>query len=305
MGSMRGKQAATSALHKDLLAMTTTDQSANIAAWRGHDLVDSDGSKIGSISDIYADEDTGQPEWIAVSTGLFGTKVSFVPLAGATARGNELVSRWTKEQVKDAPRAEADGRLSQDEEAALYRHYGMAYGESRSDSGLPEGTVGGQTGTGTGTRTGTGTGTTDTVGHDTSGPTTDSAMTRSEEELRVGTTRQEAGRVRLRKWVETEQVSTSVPVAREEIRVEREPITDANIDRATAGPDISEEEHEVTLYEERAVAEKVTVPKERIRLDKTVVTDEERVDGEVRKERIEVDGDGSVDAGADVDRRTR
>ncbi len=249
--------------------MTTTDQADNIAAWRGHDLVDGTGAKIGSISDIYADEDTGQPEWIAVSTGLFGTKVSFVPLAGATPQGNEMVSRWTRDQVKDAPRAEADGRLSQEEEAALYQHYGMAYGESRSGSGLPEGTV----------------------GHDTSGPTTDSAMTRSEEELRVGTTRQEAGRVRLRKWVETEHVSTSVPVTREEIRVGREPITDANIDRATAGPDISGEEHEVTLYEERAVAEKVTVPKERIRLDKTVVTDEERVEGEIRKERVEVDGD--------------
>src|SRR5436305_8484617 len=92
-----------------------------------------------------------------------------------------------------------------------------------------------------------------TVGHDTSGPTTDDAMTRSEERLNVGTRSEEAGRARLRKYVVTEQQEVTVPVSREEVRLEREPITDANIDRATDGPDISEEEHEVTLTAERPV----------------------------------------------------
>src|SRR5215207_3359539 len=119
--------------------MAATDHDNQLMRWRGRDLVGSDGSKIGTISDIYLDEDTGQPEWLAVKTGLFGSRVSFVPLTGATARGDDLTCRWTKEQVKDAPNAEADGRLSQAEEAALYRHYGMGYSESRSDSGLPEG----------------------------------------------------------------------------------------------------------------------------------------------------------------------
>jgi len=73
------------------------------------------------------------------------------------------------------------------------------------------------------------------------GPTTDDAMTRSEEELRVGTARRERGRARLRKYVVTEQVQQTVPVRREEVRVEREPITDANVDRATSGPDISDD----------------------------------------------------------------
>jgi uncharacterized protein (TIGR02271 family) len=125
-------------------------------------------------------------------------------------------------------------------------------------------------------------------------------MTRSEEQLRVGTQRQEAGRVRLRKWVETEQVSQTVPVQREQVRVEREPITEANRGEALSGPEISESEHEVTVHEERAVAEKEVVPKERVRLDKDVVTEEEQVGGEVRKERIEVEGDPDV---ADRDRR--
>jgi len=261
-----------------------TDQMQQLQAWRGHELVDAQGAKIGSIHEIYVDRDTGKPEWLAVSTGMFGTKVSFVPLAGATAQGDQLVSRWSKDQVKDAPNAEADGELSQDEEARLYRHYGMGYSEDRSSSGLPEGGAQGRTnGDDVDLRDGT--------GHDTSGPNTDSAMTRSEEEMRIGTQREQAGTARLRKWVETEHVSETVPVQREQVRVEREPITEANRGAAMSGPEISEEEHEVTLYEETAVAEKVAVPKERVRLEKDVVTDEERVEGEVRKERIEVEGD--------------
>jgi len=276
----------------------TTDQVQTLQAWRGHELVDAEGNKIGKIHEIYVDEDTGQPEWLAVSTGLLGTKVSFVPLAGATAEEDRLVSRWTKDQVKDAPNAEADGQLSQEEEARLYQHYGLSYGERRSSSGLPEG---GQAQTGArwdarGDSDGR-----EGVGRDTSGPNTDSAMTRSEEEMRVGTRREEAGQVRLRKWVETEQASESVPVQREEVRVEREPITDANRDAAMSGPGISEEEYEVTLHEERPVVEKVAVPKERVRLDKDVVTDEEQLSGEVRKERIEVEGD--VDPDMERERR--
>jgi uncharacterized protein (TIGR02271 family) len=116
-------------------------------------------------------------------------------------------------------------------------------------------------------------------------------MTRSEEELRVGTAEQESGRARLRKYVVTEHVQQTVPVQREEVRIEREPITDANVDDAVSGPEISEEEHEVVLHEEQAVVEKRTVPKERVRMDKETVVDEETVDAEVRKEQIEVDGD--------------
>jgi uncharacterized protein (TIGR02271 family) len=88
---------------------------------------------------------------------------------------------------------------------------------------------------------------------------------------------------------ETQQVT--VPVQREEVRVEREPITDANLDDATSGPAISEEEHEVTLHEEEPVVEKRAVPKERVRLDTETVTEERQVAEEVRKEQIEVDGD--------------
>jgi uncharacterized protein (TIGR02271 family) len=244
-----------------------------VAEWRGRNAVDSDGDKIGSIDEIYMDAETGKPEWLAVKTGMLGSKVSFVPIAEASDADGDVRVPYDKQQVKDAPSAEADGELSQDEEASLYRHYGLDYSEARSDSGLPEGQG------------------REAVGRDTSGPTTDDAMTRSEEELRVGKTQRESGRARLRKYVVTEQVQKTVPVQREEVRVEREPITDANVGDAKAGPDISEEEHEVVLHEEEVVTDKRAVPKERVRLDKETVTEDQTVSEEVRKEQIETEGD--------------
>jgi uncharacterized protein (TIGR02271 family) len=249
-----------------------------VTEWRGSTAVDTHGEKIGTIEEIYLDRETGKPEWLAVKTGMFGSKVSFIPVAETSTAGGEVRVPYDKQQVKDAPKAEADGDLSQEEEASLYRHYGLDYSEARSDSGLPEGN-GGQTDD------------RGPVGRDTSGPTTDDAMTRSEEELRVGKTSRESGRARLRKHVVTEQVEKTVPVQREEVRLEREPITDANVGDATAGPAISEEEHEVTLREEEVVVDKRAVPKERVRLDTETVTDERQVAEEVRKEQIEVQGD--------------
>jgi uncharacterized protein (TIGR02271 family) len=352
----------------------------DVQGWQGRTLVDADGDKIGKIEDIYLDRQSGDPEWVAVKTGLFGTRVSFVPIRDATATGDEVRVAHQKDKVKDAPNIEADGELSPDEERVLYEHYGREdYGhwtdesEDRSerlmgretrgdDSSTGEagtadaGTAGlagtaaagtaaaergegtrdtdsgtgttaaggaeageagtGTTGTGTaetgttgtadtGTTgtTGTGTaetgttdtGTTGTAGAGTAGAAAgqagDDAMTRSEEELAVGTQRRETGRARLRKYVVTEDVKETVPVQREELRVEREPITDDNIEQATQGPDISEAEHEITLHAEEPVAEKQTVPKERVRLEKDVHTDEQTVSDEVRKERIDPEGD--------------
>jgi uncharacterized protein (TIGR02271 family) len=128
-------------------------------------------------------------------------------------------------------------------------------------------------------------------GHDTSGPTTDNAMTRSEEELRVGKTQQETGRVRLRKYVTTEQETHTVPVRKERAVVESEPITDANIGNATSGPELSDEEHEVVLNEEHATVEKTVTPVERVRLGTETVTEQDTVTEDVRKEHIETEGD--------------
>ena len=122
-------------------------------------------------------------------------------------------------------------------------------------------------------------------------------MTRSEEELRVGTAERESGRVRLKKYVVEDEVTQTVPVRREEVRLEREPITDGNVGAATDGPAISEEEHEVVLHEEEPVVEKQAVPKERVRLDKEAHTEERQVSDTVRKEEIEVDDARGARAG--------
>ena len=115
-------------------------------------------------------------------------------------------------------------------------------------------------------------------------------MTVSEERVRVGKQRRESGRARLRKYVVTDHVTETVPVQREEARVQREPITESNRDAALTGPDISEDDHEVVLHEEQPVVEKETVPTERVRLDTETVTDQQTVAADVRKERVDVEG---------------
>ena len=248
----------------------------DVQQWQGQTLTDNDGDKIGEIVDIYLDRQSGEPEWLAVKTGLFGSNLSFVPIREASGSGDGVKVPYEKSLVKDAPNVQADGELSPEEEQRLYQHYSLEFGDFDYDKDYDADRTEER----------------GTVGHDTSGPTTDEAMTRSEEELRVGKTSRETGRARLKKFIVTENVETTVPVQREEVRVEREPITDANAGNAMDGPALSEEEHEVVLNAEQPVVEKNVVPKERVRLDKETVTEEVGVNEEVRKERIEAEGDG-------------
>src|SRR4051794_7088762 len=167
--------------------MTMTD-ARNLAAWRGREVVDSDGDKIGRLEEIYVDDQTGEPEWLAVKTGFFGGHVSLVPLAGAATEGDAVRGGYSRDKGRGAPHFDADGHLEPNEKDGLYDYYG------------PETATTGQVSTQA-----------RPAGHDTSGPNTDDAMTRSEEELRVGKTSEEAGRARLRKWVETEHAAQTVP----------------------------------------------------------------------------------------------
>ncbi|MEI4273595.1 PRC and DUF2382 domain-containing protein [Klenkia sp. LSe6-5] len=299
----------------------------------GSTAVDSDGDKLGSVSEVYLDDQSGRPEWATVKTGLFGTRETFVPLREAELSGDSLRVPYAKAMVKDAPSIEADGHLSPSEESELYAYYGVGDGTGMvgdqgrtTDTDRAPGAAGGigtdlddrgnhtaggtarlgddlndrgqhtaragdhDDSTLTGTRNDAG-----TVGRDTSGPTTDDAMTRSEERLSVGTEATEVGRARLRKHVVTENVTRSVPVSREEVRIEREPITDANRGDALDGPALSEEEHEVTLHAERPVVDKETVPVERVRLGTETVTEEQQVNAQVAHEEIEQVEDGRRD----------
>jgi uncharacterized protein (TIGR02271 family) len=250
--------------------------SFDVSSLSGATVRSSSGGKIGTVSQVYVDDRGGQPEWVTVKTGLFGTKESFVPLAAARLDGADLVVDATKDQVSGAPRVDEDGHLSEAQEAEIYRYYGISAG-TQSYAGT-------RSGTDYGTDAGVG-----SVGHDTSGPNTDDAMTRSEEHLVAGTQQTEAGRARLRKYVVTETQQVQVPVSHEEVRLEREPITDANRDAAYSGGDITEEEHEVTLRAERPVVTTEAEAVERVRLGKEKVTNTETVAGEVRKEQVELD----------------
>lgn len=251
----------------------------NIANLTGRDVRDLDGDKIGSIGQFYVDPDSGRPNWVTVKTGFFGTSESFVPLDRAEEVDGDLRVPYSKQTVKDAPNIDPDRELSDEEADRLYDYYDsgdLTGGDGTWSAGADRG------------------GDYDdrSAGRDRTGGT-DDAMTRSEEQLRVGTERVQTGRARLRKYVVTEQQNVTVPVSREEVRLEREPITEGNVGDALSGPDITEDEHEVVLTEERPVVEKETVPVERVRLDKETVTDTERVQADVRKEEIELDDTGT------------
>lgn len=264
----------------------------------GHTAYDRSHHKLGKVGDVYLDSETGMPEWFTVRTGMFGTKESFVPLQPAEMRGDEIVVPFPQEQIKEAPRIDTDGgNLPPEDEIRLYEHYGMAYESAagrgttgtteetapgtatgQPEPGTPAATAGPVAGAPRGTAPGDG------------APADDDAMTRSEEHLRVGTERRQAGRARLRKYVETEYEQHTVPVRRERVRVEHEPITEENRDRAMAGPEITEAEHEMVLEEERPVVGKETRPVERVRMEKEALEQEETIGGEVRRERIETEG---------------
>jgi stress response protein YsnF len=248
----------------------------------------SDGEKIGKVGQLFLDDETGEPEFVTVNTGFFGTSESFVPVTDAEMSSDRLTVPYTKDHVKDAPNVDVDGgHLDPSEEQRLYAHYGRTYTPPNGQAGIGA-PVTGTAGVGTGNVAEPATGTASDTESDTA---SDTAMTRSEEHLEVGTTSQEAGRARLRKYVTTEMETHTVPVRKERAVVETEPITSDNMDEATSGPDISEDEHEVVLHEERPVTETVTEPVERVRLGTETTTEEEQVSGEVRKEQIETEGD--------------
>ena len=160
-----------------------------IRSWRGKTMVDRDGDRIGTIEDIYADDQTGQPEWALVNTGLFGTKSTFVPLAQAAERDGDVQVPYQKQLVKDARGIEANQHLSEAEEQQLWRHYGLDYGADYQTAGRAAAEAG-----------------TDAGGDEREATGRDDAMTRSEEEVQIGTQARERGRVRLRKYVTTKQV---------------------------------------------------------------------------------------------------
>ncbi len=238
-------------------------------SYMGKNALDAQGGKIGSIGQVYVDDETGVPDWITVNTGLFGTKESFAPLAGSSVTGDGVVLPFGKDVVKGAPEIKDAAHLDPDEQQALYDYYQRYLG----------GTSGAQYDTTTTGKT---------------GGNADGYITRSEEQLHVGTQRVEAGRAKLRKFVVTEQQSVTVPVSHDEVQVVREPLQPGDsLDGATIG----EDSLEVSLMQDKVLVDKEIVGVEKVKLATTTVTEQQQVTDQVRKEQIEVDGDtiGAVD----------
>ncbi|GAA2829253.1 PRC and DUF2382 domain-containing protein [Nonomuraea rubra] len=263
-------------------------------------VVGSDGQSIGKVGQIYLNDHSGEPEWVTVRTGFFGMKQTFVPLANSRRSGDEIRVPFDKEMIKGAPNIDVDDRLSLSEEADLYRYYGMQptdiprqrTGEARTRGPVTgERERNGLTGEAAGL-TGERAGMTGGMAGGMTGGVTDERdieMTRSEEQLHIGKESRETGRVRLHKYVETENVQQTIPLSHEEVVVEREPIRDG---QAAGTYEIQAEDREMILHEERAVVGKETKPVERIHVRKQDVQHEETVEGQVRKERLEIDEEG-------------
>ncbi|MFB9071496.1 YsnF/AvaK domain-containing protein [Citricoccus parietis] len=252
---------------------------------------------MGSVGQVYLDDRTNQPTFVTVKTGLFGAKETFVPISEASPSRDGLQVPFDKAFVKDAPNVEADGSLTPQEEQRIYEYYSID--SSGTAAGTGQGTA---AGTGQGTAAGTVPGADSDAGHDTSGDagrdvsTDTESVTARNEQLNVGTEVRETGRVRLRKHTYTDTETVEVPVSREEIVVEREPV---DPDSAEARRETGDQDVEVTAHEEVPVVNK-TATAEKVTVDKTQVQDTERVAGTVQHEDIEVEGDD-----ADTGRRDR
>lgn len=257
----------------------------------GSEVYDTRGERVGKVATVYLSEESQQPEWVTVHTGLFGHKESFVPLAGAQSATDGLHVNWGKDKIKEAPRIDADGRLSAQESMNLYDYYGIPVqrsGEGGQQQRRGRTTERQERQTAAGTAKDQTQGTAHDEGrHQRHGRKTgrDEVMTRSEEQLKVGTQRVETGRVRLRKHVVTEEQQVTVPVSHEEVRIEREPVDP----RAAGKSEIGEDEREVVLHAEKPVVAKETVPVEQVRVHTEEVTEQQQVRDKVRKEQIDVD----------------
>lgn len=276
---------------------------------------DNTGDKLGDIKEIFVDDETGAPTFVEVGHGLFGMSSSLVPLRGANFEGDALNLAFSKDRVKDAPDLDSDRNLTSEQQDELYRHYGVqdapgitGVGSDRREAAAGEREVAGDKAgyAAAGAGAGAGVGAAADGKHhaeadvdaqrraaadvDAQRQAAGNAdeIIRSEERLNVGKERVASGEARLRKYVVEDTEQVEVPVTREEVRVERTPISEEEAKNFTGN--IGEEEASVTLHEERVNVSKGTVPVEKIALNKEQVQDTETVSETVRKEQFDTEG---------------
>lgn len=255
----------------------------------GTDAYTSDGERIGKVGQIFLDDQTGEPVFATVNTGMFGTNENFVPMTNASVDDGRLVVGFDSDRVKGAPNVSPDdGHLSPEDEQALYDYYGVPYASEHDDTDSDDNL---DSAAGTGERL----------------EGDDAAMTRSEEKLRVGKAREVTGRARLRKYVVTEDVTITVPVRKEKAVLEAVPVGEedsgGDYGEVIEGAQLEEGSPEIVLSEEVPVVEKTVQPVERVRLGKEQVVEMETVTEEVRQERISAEGD-IIDRDHDTDNTT-
>ena len=238
-----------------------------VRAWVGRIMIDRDAKQLGEITDIYLDRETDRPEWAVVRTGLFGLRSSFVPLAEAIRVEHGIQVPHPRRLVKDAPNIEADGQLSEPEEAELYRHYGLDYDSVAADSDQPADQGDGPAAddqppappSGANQPAGTPTPAQGERRIDGEPPVADgpgSSWPAGQENFAVGegvsrpfvydtpgppqdrpgSRQRQPGQVRLRRYLVTEVVTETEAGQQHELRVEQEPVSDQDVDAMTATP---------------------------------------------------------------------
>jgi stress response protein YsnF len=275
-----------------------------VSAAIGSTAYDANGAKIGTVEHFYIDDRTGAPSWVAVTTGLFGTRQSVVPAMDATFADGGLRLPVAVDAVKSAPHLAGD-HLSPDDEAELRRHYGTGVA-SEAPVAPPAASA--------------------APPAPSAAPPVDAAptvqipvepprppavddrggMVRSEEQLVVGTERVATTRARLVKYVVTEEVQITVPIRREEIRVEEVPIDAPDdgpgesliTDESPSTTGTSGLPGEIILHTERPVVTVEVVPTERVRLRTELVQGQETVTEQVQREQIVVDRDAAPEFSA-------
>lgn len=289
---------------------------------------DNAGDKLGSVKEIFVDDKSGQPTFVEVNHGLFGMNSSLVPMRGHKFDGENLNLAFAKDRVKDAPDFDADQALTPEQQNEIYRHYGLdnvedttRYGEDAGNQGAGEerSTLERHEAAGGNTPAGAGVGAAGAgvagagAGAGVAGANADQAgatereaanreaavsnegeIIRSEERLNVQKDKVQTGEARLRKYVVTDTETVEVPVTREEVRVERTPISEEEAANLKGNIDEAGQEASVTLNEERVSVNKETVPVEKVSLNKEQITETERHTEELRKEQIDSNVDGDV-----------
>jgi len=207
----------------------TTQPAASYDSWIGSNVYDANGEKVGQIDEIFYDDVSGRPEWVTVKSGFFGTKKHFVPILGSTTWEDGIKVNYSKDIMSAAPGVDADyGHLAVADEQMLYTHYNIDWNDTKFPE-APRADIGYQAPYNRDDYDERGRAKWEAV--ETEEVTTRTEKPRMEKDV-------ETGKVRLRKYRITEQVT--MPVTREEVRVERDS-TDTTTGTTTTTETVSDD----------------------------------------------------------------